>query len=64
MQELSEDPFPKGKPHIKMLRGFRPPLYRLRAGDYRIVYRLSGGTVEILACIHRRDLDREMSRFR
>jgi mRNA-degrading endonuclease RelE of RelBE toxin-antitoxin system len=33
---LAGDPIPDGK-HIKKLQGFKESLYRLRAGDYRVV---------------------------
>ena len=33
---LAADPIPDGK-RIKKLQGYKDPLYRLRAGDYRVV---------------------------
>lgn len=61
---LEADPLPRGKSNIKILRGFRPPLLRLRAGDFRIIYRLTGRTVEILAIVDRKELDRVLSQLK
>jgi mRNA interferase RelE/StbE len=36
---------------IKRLRGLRRPQYRLRAGEVRVFYDVSGTTVEILAIV-------------
>lgn len=60
MKVLEIDPLPKGKTEIKILRGFRPPLLRLRSGDFRIVYRISGEMIEVLSVIHRKELDRKL----
>lgn len=53
---LAGDPFPPGS---KKLRGERN-IYRIRAGDYRILYRVDGRrvTVLILKIGHRRDVYR------
>ncbi len=37
---LGADPFPKGQVK-KKLKGFKFPLYRRRAGNYRVLYRNS-----------------------
>ncbi len=63
LKVLETDPFPRGKSNIKVLRGFRPPLLRLRAGDFRVVYRLSQSAVDILAVVNRKDLDRTLARL-
>ncbi len=54
---LRRSPFPAGTTTIKRLTGTRPPLFRLRSGDYRTVYRVVGNRVEVLAVVHRKDLD-------
>lgn len=59
---LVRDPFPS-HPGAKKLKGYRPPLYRLRAGDYRVFYRVSQQRVTVLRVIDRRDLDRSLERF-
>jgi mRNA-degrading endonuclease RelE of RelBE toxin-antitoxin system len=52
---LEINPFPFGKNRIKKLTGYRPPLYRLRSGDFRAYYRILPGTVVILAVANRKD---------
>lgn len=56
---LTRDPLPP-RPGTKKLKGYRPPLYRLRAGDYRVLYRVAGKTVTIIRVIARRDLERAL----
>lgn len=51
-------------PRLKKLHHFRPPLYRLRVGDYRVYYRLDQRTVVVLAILNRRDADRWLGRQR
>jgi len=60
---LETDPLPRGKSSIKILRGFRPPLLRLLAGDFRVVFRLLQNTVEVLAVVNRKDLIRTLERL-
>ena len=48
---------------IKKLHHFRPPLYRLRAGDYRVYYRLQETQVILLAVLNRRDAERWLSKY-
>jgi len=56
---LARDPLPP-RPGSKKLKGYRPPLYRLRAGDFRVLYRVIGTTIAVLRVIDRRDLDRTL----
>jgi mRNA-degrading endonuclease RelE of RelBE toxin-antitoxin system len=56
---LARDPLPP-RSTVKKLKGYRPPLYRLRAGDYRVLYRVAQGTVTVIRVIARRDLDRSL----
>jgi len=56
---LARGPLPP-RPGTKKLKGYRPPLYRLRAGDYRILYRVERNTVTVIRVIDRRDLDRTL----
>ncbi len=52
---------PTGRPpRIKRLRGYGAPLYRLRSGDYRVVYRLDEDLITVLRIINRRDLERAL----
>ncbi|KKU47484.1 addiction module antitoxin RelB [Candidatus Uhrbacteria bacterium RIFCSPHIGHO2_12_FULL_46_13] len=48
-QRLLIDPETFGIPLRRSLRGYR----KLRVGDYRIVFRIAGNTVYILAIMHR-----------
>jgi mRNA interferase RelE/StbE len=49
---------------IKKLKAFKPPLYRLRSGDYRVLYPVHGDLVTIMRVIDRKDLDRIIKRIR
>jgi mRNA interferase RelE/StbE len=40
------------------LRGSPPGRYRLRVGDYRVIYLLREGRLEVVAVGHRRDVYR------
>ena len=55
---LSENPFPHG--YLK-LEGFDSKLYRIRKGDYRIIYSVEHQivTVTILKIAHRKDVYRK-----
>jgi mRNA-degrading endonuclease RelE of RelBE toxin-antitoxin system len=61
LQNLESNPFPHGGSR-KRLRGFRPPLYRFRSGNFRILYRIQEQTVIILRVIDRKILDRILRR--
>jgi len=51
-ERLMHDPIRFGKPLQYSLKGHR----RLRVGDYRIVYRIQGKVVLIIAIKHRREV--------
>ena len=57
IKKFSSDPFTPDT-NIKKLKGFKLPLYRIRSGDYRILYRLQEKTIIIMRVIDRKDLDR------
>ena len=62
VRTLRHSPFPRrGK--IKRLKGFPFPLYRLRAGSQRVLYRIDGEVVTIMRVIARRDLERILRRL-
>jgi mRNA interferase RelE/StbE len=61
LKTLESNPFPQASSR-KRLRGFRPPLYRLRSGDFRILYRIQEKTVIILRVLDRKMLDRILRR--
>jgi len=52
LEALESAPFPSGT-RIKRLKSFRPPVYRLRSGDYRVLYQIEGNLVSILRVIDR-----------
>ena len=60
---LEINPTPIGKPRIKKLSGFHPPLYRLRSGDIRVYYRLKEGWVVILAIRPKKDSEKFLKRI-
>ena len=56
-RRLADDPFPDGK-RVKKLRGFKEDLYRLRAGDYRVVFQRMGTRIDIARILSRQDFER------
>jgi len=63
LSALKADPFPSGT-RIKRLKGFRPPLYRLRCGDFRVLYQIQETTVTVLRVIDRKLLERIIRRLK
>ena len=51
-------------PRVKQLRGFKPPLLRLRSGDYRVLFRSVGTELHVYRVIDRKDLERALKRLR
>ena len=54
---LARDPIPDGK-RIKKLQGFKESLYRLRAGDYRVVFKRSGTRTDIVRVLSKSDFQK------
>lgn len=54
IQRLAENPFPDGK-RVKKLKGFKEELYRLRAGDYRIIFTRGQRCISIARIIAKKD---------
>ncbi|OQW34772.1 MAG: hypothetical protein A4E19_17805 [Nitrospira sp. SG-bin1] len=54
---LADNPIPDGK-RIKKLQGFKTPLYRLRAGDYRVVFTRSGARIDIVRVLSKPDFQK------
>lgn len=50
-------------PRVKRLRGLGFPLYRLRSGGFRVLYRYDEEVVTIMRVVNRRDLDRILKRL-
>ena len=63
LKALESAPFPSGT-NIKRLKAFRPPIYRLRSGNFRILYRIQVNNVTILRVIDRKLLERIIKRLR
>jgi mRNA-degrading endonuclease RelE of RelBE toxin-antitoxin system len=60
---LATNPFPAGRAK-KRLKGFGFPLYRLRVGDYRVLYRIDARVVTVMRVVDRGDLDRIARRLK
>ncbi len=56
---LGPSPFPKGNT-IKKIKGSRIPLYRLRVGDFRVVYHIGRRKTGILFIADRKDLEKKL----
>ncbi|MBI5560890.1 MAG: type II toxin-antitoxin system RelE/ParE family toxin [Deltaproteobacteria bacterium] len=63
VRKLGHNPLPGGN-NIKKLKGFNPPLYRLRSGDYRVLYRVAGQLVTVMRVINRKELERTIKKIR
>src|SRR4051812_37948298 len=48
---------------IKRLRGLRRPQYRLRVGEVRVFYDISGTTVEVLAIVAKSEAESWLAQF-
>jgi len=55
---LERTPYPMQGGRIKPLVGVSPPHFRLRIGDYRIVYRIEESKVIVVRVAHRREVYR------
>lgn len=53
-RRLASDPIPDGK-RIKKLKGFKENLFRLRAGDYRVVFQRKGTRLDIVRVLCKKD---------
>ena len=54
---LADHFIPDGK-RIKKLQGFKDNLYRLRTGDYRVVFKRSGPRIDIVRVLSKPDFQR------
>jgi mRNA interferase RelE/StbE len=63
IQSLTAWPFPSGI-KIKKLKGFKPPLYRLRAGDFRVLYRIDITNIIVMRVIARKELEKIIKRIK
>jgi mRNA-degrading endonuclease RelE of RelBE toxin-antitoxin system len=60
---LQHEPGKTSRSRIKRLRGLRHPQYRLRVGDVRVFYDISGATVEILAIVAKSEAQSWLEQF-
>ena len=54
---LADDPIPDGK-RIKKLQRYKENLYRLRTGDYRVVFKRSGTRIDIVRVLSKPDFQK------
>src|SRR5450432_2602609 len=60
---LRHEPAKVSRSRIKRLRGLRQPQYRLRVGEIRIFYDVTGTTVEVLAIVAKLEADAWLAQF-
>jgi|SRR5215467_13755463 len=60
---LRHAPERTSRSRIKRLRGLLRPQYRLRVGEVRVFYDVSGTTVEILAIVPKSEAEQWLARF-
>jgi mRNA interferase RelE/StbE len=60
---LRHQPEKTSRSRIKRLRGLLRPQYRLRVGEVRVFYDVSGTTVEILAVVAKSEADVWLAQF-
>jgi mRNA interferase RelE/StbE len=60
---LRHEPEKLRRSRIKRLRGLRQPQYRLRVGDVRIFYDVTGTTVQVLAIVSKQEAGPWLAQF-
>ena len=60
---LRYQPTRTSRSRIKRLRGIDRPQYRLRIGDVRVFYDISGQNVEVLAVVNKADAAAWLAQF-
>jgi mRNA-degrading endonuclease RelE of RelBE toxin-antitoxin system len=60
---LRHEPEKTSRSRIKRLRGLRHPQYRLRVGEIRVFFDVSGATVEVLAFVAKSEADSWLAQF-
>ncbi len=60
---LRHEPGKVSRSRIKKLRGLRRPQYRLRVGEVRVFYDISGTTVEVLAIVAKSEAESWLAQF-
>ena len=60
---LRHQPGKTSRSRIKRLRGLRRPQYRLRVGEVRVFYDVSGTTVQVLAIVAKSEAESWLAQF-
>jgi mRNA interferase RelE/StbE len=60
---LRHEPCKTSRSRIKKLRGTRRPQYRLRVGEVRVFYDISGSIVQVLAIVAKSEAEAWLARF-
>ena len=60
---LRHEPKKTSRSRIKRLQGLLRPQYRLRVGEVRVFYDVSGTTVEVLAVVAKSEADTWLAQF-
>jgi mRNA-degrading endonuclease RelE of RelBE toxin-antitoxin system len=60
---LRHEPTKTSRSRIKRLRGLHRPQYRLRVGEVRVFYDVSGSTVEVLAIVNKSEAQQWLAQF-
>jgi mRNA-degrading endonuclease RelE of RelBE toxin-antitoxin system len=60
---LRHAPMKASRSRIKRLRGMARPQYRLRVGEVRVFYDISGSTVEVLAIVPKPEAESWLARY-
>jgi mRNA-degrading endonuclease RelE of RelBE toxin-antitoxin system len=60
---LRQEPAKTSRSRIKRLRRVRRPQFRLRVGETRVFYDISGSTVEILAIVTKSEAEAWLQQF-
>jgi mRNA-degrading endonuclease RelE of RelBE toxin-antitoxin system len=59
----ANEPEKTSRSRIKRLRGLLRPQYRLRVGEVRVFYDVSGATVEVLAIVAKSEAEAWLAQF-
>ena len=60
---LRYEPEKISRSRIKRFRGLRRPQYRLRVGEMRVFYDVSGTTIEVLAIVAKSEAESWLAQF-
>lgn len=60
---LRHQPGRTSRSRIKRLRGVSKPQFRLRVGEVRVFYDVSGGVVEVLAIVPKSEAESWLARY-